>query len=185
MDGEVRADRAQQPHEAEVLHQHGIDAGFGEPHDMLLDRFELGGEDERVERDVAADAALVEKRHDLGQCVEMQIRGPGAGVESAFEAEVDRVGAVFDGGRDTQPVAGRGKQLQGAALAGRSFLRTFAAAFGRRRIDRSCHGMVDGRVAGGAKKARRQSILMPRTQSGNEAGSAVERTRGPAGPTGG
>ena len=27
-----------QPHEAEVLHEHGIDAGFGEPHDVLLDR---------------------------------------------------------------------------------------------------------------------------------------------------
>ena len=76
---------------------------------------ELRGEDERVERDVAADAALVEKRHDLGQCIEMQIRGPGAGIESAFEAEVDRVGAVFDGGRDAQPIAGRGEQLRPAA----------------------------------------------------------------------
>ena len=114
VDGEVRAHRAQQSNEAKVLHEHGIDAGFGEPHDMLLDRFELRGEDERVERHVAADAALVEKRHDLGQCIEVQIRRPGAGIESAFEAEVNRIRAVFHGGRYAQPVARRGKQLQNA-----------------------------------------------------------------------
>ena len=121
MDGEVGTDRAQQADEAQVLHEHGIDAGFGEPHDCCSIVLQLGGEDERVERDVAADAALVEKGHDLGQCIEMQIRGPGAGVESAFEAEVDRVGAVFYGGGYTQPVAGWGEQLQCAALAERRF----------------------------------------------------------------
>ena len=138
VDGEVRAHRAQQSNEAEVLHEHGIDAGFGELHDMLFDCFEFGGKDERVERDVAADAALVEKRHDLGQRVEMQIRGPGAGVESAFEAEVDGVGAVFHGGRYAQPIARGGQQLQTATHpAGTTLI--LAAVFACRRSVRSGH----------------------------------------------
>jgi hypothetical protein len=37
----------------------------------------------------------------------MQIRRAGPGVESAFETKVDRIGAIFYGSSDTQPVARR------------------------------------------------------------------------------
>jgi len=129
-DFEIGTDRAEQANEAKILHKNGVDAGFGEPHDMLLDGFELRREDERVERDVTADVALVEVRHDFWECIKMQIGGPGAGIKSAFETEVDSVCAVFDGGGYAQPIARRRKQLPRAVLAERGFRRMFVAAIG-------------------------------------------------------
>ena len=38
---QVGADRANQPHEPQVLHEHGIDARRGQPHDGLFDRRQL------------------------------------------------------------------------------------------------------------------------------------------------
>ena len=41
---QVRADRANQPHQTQVLHEHGIDAGFGDLARRSLDRFEFARE---------------------------------------------------------------------------------------------------------------------------------------------
>jgi hypothetical protein len=99
------------------LHQHGIDARLGEPHDMLLDGVKLGRKHKRIQRHVAAHAALVQKRHDLGKGIEMQVRRPRPGIEAAFEPEVHRVRPIFHGSRHAQPVARRGQQLQWAIAA--------------------------------------------------------------------
>ena len=75
--------------------------------------FRLGhfvGENERVEGDVALDAAAMEEFHQLGQIGLGEIMGAHAGVE-AFEAEVDGVRAVFDGGLGAIPIARRREQF--------------------------------------------------------------------------
>src|SRR6185436_2875919 len=102
VNGKIGADGADQSHEAEILDQDGVDARFGEAYDGTFDGFQLRREDERVERDVAADAAAVEVTYHLGQVVQMEIGGTGPGVETRFETKVNRVGAVFDGSRDAQ-----------------------------------------------------------------------------------
>ena len=61
-------------------------------------------EEERVEGDVAADAAGVQGAQGFGELFEIEA-GFGAGGE-VFETEVDAVGAGFDGGVELGPVAG-------------------------------------------------------------------------------
>ena len=62
-------------------------------------------EDQRVEGDVALDAAPVQRAHDLGQFVQREA-DLGAGGE-VLQPEVDGIGAGFDGGVKLRPVAGR------------------------------------------------------------------------------
>ena len=68
-------------------------------------------ENERVEGNVATDAAAMKKLHQLRQVGDCEIVGPHSGVET-FEAEIDGVGAVFDGRFGAFPIAGRREQLR-------------------------------------------------------------------------
>ena len=79
--------------------------------DELLDFWQLAGEDERVERDVALEAAAVQLGHELGQLGDVEVLRAGAGVEAGVEAEIDRVGAVFDRGADAVAIAGGGEEF--------------------------------------------------------------------------
>ena len=49
---QVGTDRANQPRQAQVLHQHGVDAGRGDAPHELLDLGQLAGKHQRVERHV-------------------------------------------------------------------------------------------------------------------------------------
>ena len=83
----------------QVLHQHGIDPGGDGLARGKLQCSQFVVEDERVERDVALDAAAVQVAHQRGEFVGGEVDGPGAGVQPAAEAEIDGIRAVFHGGR--------------------------------------------------------------------------------------
>ncbi len=61
-------------------------------------------EDQRVEGDEAAHAAAVQGRHGLRQFLQREAHFGARG--EVLEAEIDRVGAGFDGGAQLRPVAG-------------------------------------------------------------------------------
>ncbi|OQB92401.1 MAG: hypothetical protein BWX86_01839 [Verrucomicrobia bacterium ADurb.Bin122] len=113
VDREIGRERADEAGDADVLHDGGIDSGGDDGAQVALGVGEFVGEDEGVEGDVAAHAALVEERHEPGQVGEREVVGAHAGVE-ALEAEVDGIGAVFDGGAHALPVAGGREQLRAA-----------------------------------------------------------------------
>ena len=71
---------------------------------------ELGRLDENVEREVDAAAALVRDAARLAELVEGELRALVARVE-ARRAQVDRVGAVRDGGADGVERAGGCEEL--------------------------------------------------------------------------
>ena len=117
MDREVRGQGADEATDPDVLHDGGIDPARDDAAEVVLGVGEFVGEDEGVEGDVALDAAAVEKRHQRGQVGLREVFRAHAGIE-AFEAEVDRVGPVFEGGARALPVAG-GSEEFGAFERGR------------------------------------------------------------------
>ena len=105
---------------AEVLHEHGIDARRdGQPRGPL-GLLQFVAEDQRVERQIALDAAGAEERHQFGQFGRGEVRRPRPGVETALQAEVDGVGPVFDRRPRAVPIAGRGHQLRRSWRSDRS-----------------------------------------------------------------
>ena len=111
MNRQIGTNGSNQPHEAQILDEHRIDAGRRDlPHE-LLDLRQLAGEHERVERDIAFQAAAVQLGHQRRQIGHVKILGAGAGVEARIEAEIDGVRAVFDRGANAVPVAGRGEEF--------------------------------------------------------------------------
>jgi hypothetical protein len=105
VDRKIGRERADESADPDVLDDGGIDTGGDDGAQVRFGVGQLGGEYERVERDVAADAAMVEKLHERGQIGLREIFRAHAGVET-LEAEVDGIGAVFDGGAGAFPVAG-------------------------------------------------------------------------------
>ena len=91
--------------QSEILHDGRIDSGAVEHVEFLLGGGEFVGEDQHIERDVAFHAMLVKKGHQLGQIIGREILRPHARVEGGHP-EVNRVGAIGDGGADAFPIAG-------------------------------------------------------------------------------
>ena len=87
----------QEPQQAEVLHQHGVHACCDGRPDDFFHRGQLVVEHERVECEIAADAAGAEKGHQLGQVGQAEIGCPGAGVKAALQSKIDGIGAVLHG----------------------------------------------------------------------------------------
>ena len=105
---QLGAEPVDQPQQAEVLHQHGIDARrHGQPHG-LLGLLQFVAEDQRVERQISFDAAGAEEGHQFGQFGGGEVDGPGPGVEAALQAEIHGIGPVFHGGLGAVPIAGGG-----------------------------------------------------------------------------
>ena len=117
VDGEVGGDFADETADAGVLDDGGVHARGDDGAQVVLGVGELVGEDEDVEGDVAADAALVEKLHERGEVGLREVFGAHAGVET-LEAEVNGVGAILDGGAHALPVAGGGEQFRTHERAG-------------------------------------------------------------------
>jgi hypothetical protein len=111
MNGKIRREMANQSADADILDNCGVDTGGNDRAEVLLGLIEFGSEDERVKRHIPAHAAEMQELHQFWQIADGEIVGAHARVE-AFEAEVNGVSAVFDGGFGAFPIAGRGKQLR-------------------------------------------------------------------------
>ena len=81
----------------------------------------LVGEDQRVERHVAADPSTVQGSDQFGKVLHREIRRPRSGIKSGLQSKVDSVGAVFDGCRRTFPVSSRCQQLGRWLRTGRCY----------------------------------------------------------------
>ena len=75
VDGESRCDAMDEADESEVLHDDGVDSGGGDGGDEFGGGGEFVGEDQRVEGDEAADVAVVEKPHHLGEFLDGEVGG--------------------------------------------------------------------------------------------------------------
>jgi hypothetical protein len=106
-----RHDLLREPRDAEVLHDRRVRARLVDPAQLLARERQLLLEDERVERDVALHAAPVQLGHHCAEAVEREVGRASARVESVLQPEVDRVGAVLDGGAQALEVAGRSEDL--------------------------------------------------------------------------
>jgi hypothetical protein len=107
VDGESGGHFLDEACDAQVLDDHGIDAGAGDLLEVVLGSGELIGEDQGVEGDEAFDVVAVEVLHDLRQFRECEIGGAVAGVE-LVEAEIDGISAIGDGGAHGVPISGGG-----------------------------------------------------------------------------
>jgi hypothetical protein len=63
MNREIRRERTNHPADPDVLDDRGIDAGCNDGAEILLRVGNFVGENERVERDIAAHATSVQKLH--------------------------------------------------------------------------------------------------------------------------
>ena len=142
-----------------------------------LERRELGVEDERVERHVAAHAVRVELAHRLLEVRGVEVRGAGARVE-ALEAEVDGVGAGAHGGAHRLRVARGGEH------------------FGRRGMRRGLAHRAEGRLvelagSGGAYLRRflllagAAALISSGACSSSSQGTAAQAPQQVGGPDGG
>ena len=108
---QLGAEAVHQPQQPEVLDEHGVDARrHGQPHGPL-GLLQFVAEDERIERQYPLTPRVRRKVISSGNSSAAEIDGPGPGVETALQAEVDGVGAVFDGRLRAVPIAGGGHQL--------------------------------------------------------------------------
>ena len=110
VDLKVWRDGFDQPAEAQVLNDDGINAGLS---DLADEDFELGklpGEDEGVECDVASNASAVEEVHHFVKTAAIEVCGAGAGVVSS-ETEIDGIGPIFDGRDEAGLITGGGQKL--------------------------------------------------------------------------
>ncbi len=113
VNGQFRANRLRQSSHAEVLHQQGVDTGRYGQTDHPLDLFQLVGECQGVDRQIASHAPAAQECHQFFEPLGRDVRGPGPGVEPCLQAEVDRVGAVFHGCLGAIEIAGGSEQLDG------------------------------------------------------------------------
>ena len=108
---QIGAGCSNQSCEADVLHKDGVDSCFCQSANQWFDDFQLGRKRQSVQRYVALNASLVHKVHQLGQVVRIEIGGSRPSVESTVQAEVNRVGTVFNRRANAVPVAGGGEQF--------------------------------------------------------------------------
>ncbi len=122
VDGKVGREVANEPADADVLHDGGIDPGGDDGAQIFLSGGHFVFKNERIEGDIAFYAAPMEKFHEFGQIIAGKILRAHPGVE-LVQAEVDGIGAVLHGGAGAFPVAGGREQFRQArriGLRGRS-----------------------------------------------------------------
>ncbi len=96
---------------AHVLHNRRVHAGGDDGAQIIFRVGQFVFKNERVESDVALHAAPVQKFHQLRQIGLGEIVRAHPRVEF-FEAEINRVRAVFDGGLGAFPIAGGREQFR-------------------------------------------------------------------------
>ena len=97
-------DFARQADGGQILDDHAVGSGLGDGGDYAGGFFQFMFEQQGVEGDVAADAACVQGAHGLGEFFDAEARFGARG--EMFQAEVNAVGAGFDGRVQLRPVAG-------------------------------------------------------------------------------
>ena len=107
MDLEARIDALDEAHEADVLHDGGVDAAVDARAEMGERVLHLVRLHEDVERQVDARAAAVGDGAGLFEFGERELRAVVARIE-LLDAQIDGVGAVRDGGADGVEGAGGG-----------------------------------------------------------------------------
>ena len=130
MNREVRRQAADEAADAHVLHDGGIHAGGDDGAQMLLGGGQLVLEDQCVEGDVTLHPAPMQEFHQPGQIGDGEIVRPHPGVEF-FQAEINCIRTVLDGGLGAIPIAGGREQLgqrRRAECGVRNFLRARHAA---------------------------------------------------------
>ena len=111
MQRQFRTNRSDQPQQSDVLYEQRIDAGGGNDSDKGFDFCQFIGESECVECDIAFHTAMMQEAHRFGQFVGGNVGGPSPGVETAIQAEINRIRTIFDGGSHTVAISGRSQQL--------------------------------------------------------------------------
>ena len=128
MDREIGRKLADQPADANVLHDGGINARRDNRAQILFGFGQFVGKHERIESDITFDAAPVQELHQIRQVGFGEIARAHPGVE-LLQAEINRIRAVFDGGARAFPIAGRREQF------GKAEARRWKAAWIRQRLD--------------------------------------------------
>ena len=100
-------------HEADVLHDGGVDAPVDARTQVGQAIAEFGGLHQRIERHIDPHTAFVRDLAGGGEFIEGELGALVAGVE-ARRAEVDRIGPVGDGGPHGVEASGRGEEFGGA-----------------------------------------------------------------------
>ena len=113
----IRREPADEPANAHVLHNHRVHAGGHHRAQIFFRVSQFVFKDQRVQRHVAAHAAPVQKFHQLRQIRLRKIVRPHPGVEF-FEAEINRVRAIFDCCAGAVPIAGGRQQFRQKRRAG-------------------------------------------------------------------
>jgi hypothetical protein len=142
VDLELGVDALDEPHDAEVLHDRGVDAAVYALAEVRERVGQLGGLDENVERQVHARAPGVRDGARLLELVERELGAVVPRVELR-RPEVDRVGAVGHGGADRLERAGRGEEFWDGA-AGRASGHKLRNIKHLRRLGRTRHGPALG-----------------------------------------
>ena len=106
---DIGQNAARQLGNADVLHNQRVDARAADGLQRLRCAGQFMVKNQRVEGEVAAHAAPVERLHDLRQFVQSEAH-LGAR-RKVREAEVDGVGACFHGSVHLRPIAGRAHNL--------------------------------------------------------------------------
>ena len=113
----IRREPADEPANARVLHNHGVHTGGNHRAQIFFRVSQFIFEHQRVQRHAAAHAAPAQKFHQLRQIGLREIVRPHPGIEF-FEAEINRVGAIFNRGAGAVPIAGGRKQFRQTRRAG-------------------------------------------------------------------
>jgi len=116
VDGKIRREFADEPTDADILNDGSVHTCSDYSAQIFRGIGEFVLEDERVECDVALHAAPMQELHQLGQIGDGEVVRSHPRVEF-FEAKVDRVRAVFNGGFGALPItSGREKFGQSGIL---------------------------------------------------------------------
>ena len=110
MDRKIGRQFSDEPANPHVLHDGGVHAGGNDRTQIIFRINQFILENQRVERGIPFDPATVQKLHEPRQAGCGEIVRPHPRVEF-FEAEINRIRAVFDGGPGALPVARRCKQF--------------------------------------------------------------------------
>ena len=129
MDRKIGREPPDEPANPHVLHDGGVHAGGDDRAQIIFRINQFVLKNQRVERDVTLDSATVQKLHELRQIGRGEIVRPHPRVKF-FEAEVNRIRAVFDGGPGALPVAGRRKQFGQTRRFGHACVRVFKDSAG-------------------------------------------------------
>src|SRR5690348_8132069 len=119
MDLQARVHLVDEPYGAQVLDDGGVDAAVDAPPEMMQRVTQLGGFEEDVEGEIDAGAMGMRQEAGLLEVIQSQLRAFVPGIE-LFHAEVDRVGAVAEGGTNGVETPGGGEQFgDGASHEGK------------------------------------------------------------------